>query len=347
MVEFFRNEEYEPGYSLEDKIVLASVGGGGFVALLGIVMFVSGAQRIGGLVLLSSLVIGIMPYGLMSFLKNRAVNKMEKQFPEFLSDLAESKRGGMTLLKSFESAMENDYGALDPQIERIYHELSWGIPFPEVMERFSRRMEDSVVIQESISIIIQSFKSGGDITGTIESVAEDSGRLRNVVENKDAQLQQQLFIMYVIFFLFVGITIGIYTMLAQLLGLGTTEDGAISGISQVIGGESGGGPTNFCNGQIGAARPFCATSKIFGFVPANISTGQVSLTSEYAVNHAYGRMAYYKALLFSMLMIQGVLTALVAGQIKEGSPSAGIKHAIIMLPIAFIAYISYVGTAGI
>jgi hypothetical protein len=208
-------------------------------------------------------------------------------------------------------------------------------------------MSDSVVIQESVSIIIQSFKSGGDITGTISSVADDSARLRKVVKNKNAQLQQQLFIMYVIFFLFIGITIGIYTMLAQLLGLGTTEDGAISGISDVIGGGSGGGPTNFCNGEIAAAQPFCVTSKIFGFVPANISSGQVSLSSDYAVNHGYGRMAYYKALLFTMMVIQGILTALVAGQIKEGSPSAGIKHAIIMLPIAFIAFISIVGNAGI
>jgi len=47
------------------------------------------------------------------------------------------------------------------------------------------------------------------------------------------------------------------------------------------------------------------------------------------------------------MIIQGILTALVAGQIKEGSPSAGIKHAIIMLPIAFIAFISSVGNAGI
>ncbi len=347
MVDFFRNEEYEPGYSLEDKVVLGSVGGGGFVALLGMVLFLTVSQRIGGLVLLSSLVVGILPYGLMSFLKTRAINQMESEFPQFLQDLAESKRGGMTLLKAFESAMENDYGKLDPQIERIYHELSWGIPFPEVMERFSRRMEDSTVIQESISIIIQSFESGGDITGTIESVADDSSRLRDLVENKNAQLQQQLFIMYVIFFLFTGITIGIYTMLAQLLGLGTTEEGAISGISDIIGGESSGGPVNFCNGDIGAARPFCATSRIFGFVPSNISSGAVSMTSEYATSHAYGRMAYYKALLFTMLMVQGVLTALVAGQIKEGSPSAGIKHAIVMLPIAFIAYVTYVGSAGV
>ena len=350
-LEFFREEEYQAGYALEDKVVLGSVGIAVFMALIGVVLYISVSERIGGIMLILALLSAILPYGLYSFLKNRAVKRMESQFPDFLSDLAESKRGGMTLLKAFESAKENDYGQLNPQIEKIHNELSWGIPFPEVMERFSRRMKDSPVIQESISIIIQSFKSGGNITGTIESVADDSARLRRVLQEKDAKLQQQLFIMYVIFFLFIGITIGIYTMLAQLLGLGTTEDGAISGISQVIGGSGSGGggsgPTNFCNGDIIAAQPFCTSSKIFGFVPANITSGQVSLTSEYAVNHAYGRMAYYKSLLFSMLMVQGILTALVAGQIKEGSPSAGIKHAIIMLPIAFFAYVSYVGTAGI
>jgi archaellum biogenesis protein FlaJ (TadC family) len=347
VVEFFKEEEFEPGYALEDKIIFGSVVAAAFIAILGIIILLTGGQRVGGLILLSSLVIGVIPYGVFSFLKNRKIRKIEKQFPDFLSDLAESKRGGMTLLKSFESAKENDYGELDPQIERIYQELSWGIPFPEVMQRFSRRMSDSVVIQESISIIIQSFKSGGDITGTIETVADDSARLRKVVKNKNAQLQQQLFIMYVIFFLFIGITIGIYQMLSQLLGLGTAESGAISGISDVIGQGSSSGPTNFCNGDIVAAQPFCITSKIFGFVPENISSGQVSLSSDYAVNFAYGRMAYYKALLFVMMIIQGILTALVAGQIKEGSPSAGIKHAIIMLPIAFIAFISIVGNAGI
>lgn len=346
MVDFFKEDEYEPGYSLEDKVAFLSIGAGGLLVLLGIILFVAVSQRIGGLVLIMGILAGVLPYGVLSFLKNRAMKKIERQFPEFLSDLAESKRGGMNLVRAFESATDNDYGRMNHEIERIYNELSWGIPFPEVMERFSRRMSDSAVIQESVSIIIQSFKSGGDITRTIESVADDAARLRKVIQDKDAKLQQQLFIMYVIFFLFIGITIGIYTMLGQLLGLGTTESGAIEGISGVIG-EDTGGPTNFCNGEVIAAQPFCTTSKIFGFVPANISSGEVSLASTYAEDHAYGRMAYYKALLFLMLIIQGIATAAVAGQIKEGSPSAGLKHALIMLPIAFIAYIYYVGGAGI
>lgn len=346
MVDFFREEDFQPGYSIGDKVVFASIGAGGLIVLIGLFFFLTISQRIGGLILISGILAGVLPYGLFSFLKNRAVKQMEDEFPEFLSDLAESKRGGMNLVRSFESATENDYGRMNSEIERIYNELSWGIPFPEVMERFNKRLKDSAVIQESVSIIIQSFKSGGNITKTIESVADDAARLRKVLQEKDAQLQQQLFIMYVIFFLFIGITIGIYTMLAQLLGLGSVESGAIEGISGVIG-EEAGGPNNFCNGEILAARPICTTSQIFGFVPANISSGEVAFTSTYAENYAYGRMAYYKGLLFLMLMIQGISTAAVAGQIKEGTPSAGIKHAVIMLPIAFVAYIYWVGGAGI
>jgi len=346
VVDFFREDEYDPGYTLEDKVVFLSIATGGILVFTSVILFSTVSQRLGGILLIIGILAGVLPYGLLSFFKNRAVKKVENQFPEFLSDLAESKKGGMTLVRAFESANENDYGRMNHEISRIYNELSWGIPFPEVMERFSKRMEDSPVIQESVSIIIQSFKSGGDITRTIESVADDAARLKKVVQDKDAKLQQQLFIMYVIFFLFIGITIGIYTMLGELLGLGSAQAGAIEGVGGVIG-QNTGGPTNFCNGEVTAAQPFCTTSKIFGFLPANISSGEVALTSSYAERYAYGRMAYYKALLFIMLIIQGIMTAAVAGQIKEGKPSAGLKHALVMLPIAFVAYIYYVGGAGI
>ena len=350
MLDFFQEDDFQPGYSLTQKIIYASLAVGGFIVLLGMFLYIQGADRIGGMAFILGLIIGAVPYGILSFLRNRAVRQMEDQFPSFLKDLAESKRGGMTIMRAFESAKETDYGRLNGEIEKIHYELTWGIPFPEVMERFSKRMQDSAVIQESTSIIIQSFESGGGITETIESVGEDATKLKEVIQEKDAKLRQQLVIMYVIYFLFIGITIGIYTMLAQLLGLGSPDPGALSGVQEVLsnqgggGGCGGGGPVNYCNGAITAAQPFCSTAKIFGFVPANV-TGD--LTSQYASKYSFGRMAYYKSLLFTMLMIQGVCTAAVAGQVSEGSPSAGIKHALIMLPLAFVAYMVMVAPAGV
>ena len=343
-MDFFRNEEYEPGRSFQEKIILRAALIGAAIAVLGILFYILGLIRAGGALTILGVIISIIPYGLINFLKNRQVREMEEEFPSFLNDLAESKRGGMTILDAFGSATDTDYGRLNNEVDKVYQQLTWGIPFPEVMERFSQRMKSSPVIQESLSIIIQSFESGGNITDTIESVSDNASNLREVIQNKRSNIKQQLVIMYIIYFLFIGITIGIYTMLGQLLGLGSQDAGALSGIGEVLGGEGGSsGPTNFCGQDILAAKPLCSTAQIFGFVPANIT----SLSSDFATNYAYGKMAYYKSLLFTMLMVQGVCTAAVSGQISEGSPSAGIKHAIIMLPVSFIAFMLILRPMGL
>lgn len=341
MIEFFEEEDpYETGMSTEDKVVFGSMAVGALFVILGMAVYIAISQQIGGSLLILGLIIAVLPYGIISFLKNRAIREVEDQFPAFLKDLAESKRGGMTILQAFESATETDYGRLNSEIEQIHDELTWGIPLPEVMERFSRRMSESEVIQESISILLQSFRSGGNITKTIESIAEDSSQLKETIQKKDSQIKQQILIMYVIYFLFVGITIGIYMMLSQLLGLGTPNSGALQN-TEFLGGS--GGVTNYCSGDIIYAEPLCSTAKVFGFIPNNITT----FTSEYSQTFKYGQMAYYKALLFTMLMVQGVATGAVSGQISEGSPSAGIKHALVMIPIAFIAFMYLVGFSGV
>lgn len=342
MIEFFQEDDpYDSGMSTEDKVVLGSIAAGSLLLLAGMSIYVAISQQIGGSLLILGLIVAVLPYGIISFLKNRAIREVEDQFPSFLKDLAESKRGGMTILQAFESAKETDYGRLNEDIEKIHDELTWGIPLPQVMERFSRRMESSEVIQESISILLQSFQSGGNITKTIESIAEDSSQLKETIQKKDAQIKQQILIMYIIYFLFVGINVGIYMMLSQLLGLGSPNTGALQN-TEFLGGGSG-GITNYCSGQIVYAEPLCSTAKVFGFVPGNITT----FTSEYSQTYKFGQMAYYKSLLFTMLMIQGAATGAVAGQISEGSPSAGIKHALVMIPIAFIAFMYLVGFTGV
>lgn len=341
MINFFREDEFEQGYSPEDKVVFSSIALGTVLIFLGLITYIIISPQSGGSLLILGLIVSILPYGVISFLKNRAIKEVEEQFPTFLKDLAESKRGGMTLLQALESSKETDYGRLNKEIEQIHDELTWGIPLPKVMKRFSRRMDDSPVIQESISILLQSFKSGGDITKTIESIAEDSSQLRETIRQKDATIKQQILIMYIIYFLFVGITVGIYMMLGELLGLGDPNEGALQN-TEFLGG-SGGGATNYCSGEIIYAEPLCTISQIFGFVPGNIT----DLGSTYSETYKYGQMAYYKALLFTMLMIQGLCTGAVSGQIESGTPSAGIKHALVMIPIAFVSFMYLVGLAGV
>jgi flagellar protein FlaJ len=338
VLDFFRDERLREGRSTSQKLVLGSAILGAVIVLSGVALLLLGQARLGGTTLIAGFILGVLPYGVISFLRNRAVSEIERQFPTFLNDLAESKRGGQTFIQALESSRDSDYGRLTPEIEKIYNEMTWGVPFPDVMERFSRRMNDSKVVQESLTILLQSFRSGGNITATIDSIADDAADLRAILQKKNAQVKQQVIIMYVIYFLFVGITIGIYVMMSQLLGLGTTENGALNQ-AEFLGGS--GGSANFCNGEVLAAEPFCVNAKVFGFVPSNVT----SYTSDYATRYSYGQTAYYKSLMFVMLMIQGIATGAVAGQVSEGTPTAGVKHALIMLPLAFVGFLLTVGLA--
>lgn len=353
-IDFFKEEELQEGKTKIQRIIETSVAVSALILVTGITLYITGMQENGIILMMLGILVGVMPYGLISFFKNRAVTEIESQFPSFLKDLAESKRGGMTILKSFESARDTDYGRLNDEVIKIHNQLTWGIPFPDVMNRFSKRMDESAVIQESISIIIQSFRSGGDVTDTIQSVAEDASMLRDVLQDKDSKLRQQLFIIYIIYFLFIGITSGTYFMMAELMGLGTDATGAMSGMSQIMGegggsggagGGGGGGIPNFCGDNIAPAEPFCQVALVFNFVPDNVS--EIGFNNPWVQEYGYAQMAYYKSLLFTILIIQGIAIAALAGQVSEGTPAAGIKHGLILLPVAFVAFITVVGSAGV
>ena len=47
-----------------------------------------------------------------------------------------------------------------------------------------------------------------------------------------------------------------------------------------------------------------------------------------------GLGCYYIAMFFSVVMVQGIFTGLIAGQLGENSAIAGVKHSIIMVFVA-------------
>jgi archaellum biogenesis protein FlaJ (TadC family) len=339
-MKLFLDEDDGPGMSKKQKIIYGYGGAGIGVVIIGFLFAILGFGSTGLSMIIMGVLMAIIPYGILSFLKSRYKDEIENQFPLFLKGLAESKRGGMTLIEAFDSAKNSDYGRLNQPIDEAHNQLTWGIPFTEVMDRFREEMSESTVINQSTSIILQSFRSGGDITETIESVAEDASRLRTAVEEKNSKLKQQLLVMYVIFFLFVGITIGIYVILNQMVGFGQEGGGALENMGEVLG--TGGGTVRYCTEGFSLSTPFCTLAETLNFIPANVDP-----TSTEAISQNYDQMAYYKALLFSTLMVQAASTSAVAGKIIEGKAAAGIKHAIVMMLVGSVVFMTIIGQAGV
>ncbi|MCJ7479331.1 MAG: type II secretion system F family protein [Candidatus Nanohaloarchaeota archaeon QJJ-7] len=294
------------------KVELASFGAGGLLLLLALIVYSQGGpdQRvIGGSLFVAGLVTAFLPYGIYSYFREKKYRQMENELPLFLRNLSEGIKGGMSMPQAFQHATETDYGKLDAKIERASHQLSWGVPFPEVMERMSRRLEGSGLIRRSISIILQSYESGGDIAETLDSIAANASRIKEAEEKRRSVLQQQVYIIYAIHFLFLGILIALYLLLSSFL-------------VQLGGGEFLGSVTNFCSAtNPTVAQPLCSLCPTFG------------------MGSATDKLCYYKSLFMIMLVVEGIFNGLVIGEITQGNVSSGVKHSLAMGMVGFVIYL--------
>jgi len=163
-----------------------------------------------------ALAIAFVPYSIFSYMEKKAIIDMEKNLPSFLRDLAESRKTGMTLPQALYKSAQVDYGKLSIELKKMANQISWGVPFQEVLQRFSKR-SGSPFIQRSIAIIMEAQQSGGALIETLDSVARDARMLKDAEEERKSKLNQQAVIIYAIFFLFMAIVIALQKLMMPLI----------------------------------------------------------------------------------------------------------------------------------
>ncbi|MBI5061467.1 MAG: type II secretion system F family protein [Candidatus Aenigmarchaeota archaeon] len=276
------------------------------------------------------LVIATLPYALFRFFEFRKVNEYEKQFPNFLRDLAESQRVCLSTIQAIQSLVKSDYGAMTPEIKKVYNQLSWNVPLEKVLKNFARRSK-SKIIERSITVIDQVNKSGGNIEDVMDSLATNIEHIRDAMEEKSAVLRQQVIMIYAIFFIFLGISLALLKFLVPMTNMnaGTANLAGLEGI------QFGGNPCSPCLG--GRDDVACVGCNLFTSV--SIGVGFVSQSAVETQDPVANTNAYYRALFFLMVVIQGFCSGLVCGQIGSDSLSAGVKHSLIMVVVGVAAFI--------
>lgn len=149
------------------------------------------------------------------YMEYKEIAEMEERFPDFLMALAESLKSGMTLMQAFRHVSKMRLGKLSEKVEKMYYKMSWGIPFPKVMRDFSNKIK-SEDLRRAISIILQSYLSGGEMISTLENLAESMKRLREIKKDIQVTLGEQTKVIYTINFLFMVILIIIYNVVIPL-----------------------------------------------------------------------------------------------------------------------------------
>jgi len=162
-------------------------------------------------------VLGILiligPYGFLMAAKLRKVRKIEERLPDFLRDVAEAGRFGMTLPDAIIVASRGRYGMLTEEIKRMASQLEWGVPVATALQLFEDRIK-TPLISRVVSIVTRANQAGGNVADVLGMVAHDTREIQLSQEQRRITMLRYVTVIWISFFVFL---VTIYIMAAVFL----------------------------------------------------------------------------------------------------------------------------------
>jgi flagellar protein FlaJ len=163
--------------------------------------------------LVLGMLVFIAPYGFAMSAKLRRISKIEERLPDFLRDVAEAGRFGMTLPDAIVVASHGRYGLLTEEIKKMASQLEWGVPVATALRLFEERVPTPLV-QRVVSIITRANEAGGNVADVLTMVAHDTREVQLEAQGRQISMLTYVTVIYIAFFVFL---VTIYIMAAVFL----------------------------------------------------------------------------------------------------------------------------------
>lgn len=170
--------------------------------------------------------VALLPSVIVKYRVYRRKKEIERRFPDFLRDVTEGAQAGMTLPSAIKNVSEGEYGALTPHARKMAAQIDWGVPLEEVLERFADRV-GSDVLRRTVSTIIETHRSGGNVSEVLKDVGDTVIQIERIKEERKSHVYSQMLTGYTIYFVFLGVMIGLQKFLIPSLAV---EGGAKMGL---------------------------------------------------------------------------------------------------------------------
>lgn len=143
------------------------------------------------------------PYGFYVSTKERHTREIETRLPDFLRDVAEAGRFGMTLADAIVVASSGRYGRLTPEIKKMAAQIEWGVPASEAIRLFAERVKTPLVTRMA-SIIRKANDAGGNVADVLSMVSHDAKESILTQEERNVTMSTYVMVVYISFFVFIA-----------------------------------------------------------------------------------------------------------------------------------------------
>lgn len=148
-----------------------------------------------------ALLVALGPLGMIMGMETSRIANIEKRLPDFLRDVAEAGRFGMTLSNAIVAASEGEYGRLTPEIRRMASQISWGVSATEALVLFAKRV-DTALIHRVTGLVIKAAAAGGNIADVLTMSSVDTKESQTLMEERSTTMSTYVMVIYIAFFVF-------------------------------------------------------------------------------------------------------------------------------------------------
>ena len=134
------------------------------------------------------------------------VNRMEEKFPDFLRDLAEYWKGGLSMTVAVQTLARSEYGALNKEVKQMSVQLSWGVAFSDVIEMFAERV-GTPLVKRAISLISEANRAGGKISDILVTAANDSREIKFLEGERKRSIASYISVIWTSYGVFLGVIV--------------------------------------------------------------------------------------------------------------------------------------------
>ena len=164
-----------------------------------------------------ALVVSTAPAAIVHSRISKKKADMEKGINNFLRDLTETRKTGLSPERCIESLSNRDYGEFTKELRKISSEISWGVPIRKVIMDFLKRTK-SWMTQIVMFLLVETIDVGGGTIAMIESLARFNNLTNEVEKEKKMAVRPYILMPYFAAILLVATTTMMIGFTAGTLG---------------------------------------------------------------------------------------------------------------------------------
>ncbi|MFB6086595.1 MAG: type II secretion system F family protein [Halodesulfurarchaeum sp.] len=170
---------------------------------------------------------------------HRRVKQIEAAIPDFLERFAATNEAGMSMIESFGRVAHSDIGALTTEMRRTWADIQLGAHMEAALSRFEQRVRTPSITRVT-TLTTNAMGATNDIGPVLRIAADEAKSARRLERDRRNELLTYVVVIYVAFFVFLGIVLALDQVFIPSIPTDLGVDGgAVPGAGIGIGGGFG------------------------------------------------------------------------------------------------------------